>query len=76
MAIVTISKASKLVGKTTRTIQRHVANGKISKTTTSNGLTGIDTSELIRVYGQIESYDSDTKKSYDVVNKKTWSCRK
>jgi len=70
MAIVTISEASKLVGKTTRTIQRHVVSGKISKTTTPNGLAGIDTSELIRVYGQIKSQDSDTKKSHDVTNKK------
>lgn len=53
MAIVSISEASKLVGKNRSTLQRHIATGKLSKATDATGLTGIDTSELIRVYGAI-----------------------
>jgi len=51
MAIVSISEASKLVAKSRRTIQRHIAQGKLSKVTDATGSAGVDTSELIRVYG-------------------------
>ena len=53
MAIVSISEASKLVGKNRSTLQRHIATGKLSKAIDASGLSGIDTSELIRVYGAI-----------------------
>jgi len=48
MAIVSISEAARLTGKDRRTIQRHIAAGKVSHA--SNGK-GIDTSELLRFYG-------------------------
>lgn len=48
MAIVSISEAARLTGKDRRTIQRHIAAGKISHA--ANGK-GIDTSELLRFYG-------------------------
>ncbi|CAI3959528.1 unnamed protein product, partial [Commensalibacter communis] len=60
MPIVSISEAAELTGKTRRTIQRHVASGKLSRSVASSGQAGIDTSELIRVYGQLMSCDRDT----------------
>lgn len=52
MAIVSISEAARLVGKSRRTLQRDIAAGKLSKC--DNGK-NIDTSELLRVYGTLSS---------------------
>ena len=49
MAIVTITEAAKLSGKSTQTLYRHIKAGKLSKH--SSG--GIDTAELIRCYGEL-----------------------
>ena len=51
--IVSISEAAKLTKKNRRTLQRHIAAGKLSKSTTATGDVGVDISELMRVYGQI-----------------------
>lgn len=48
MSIVSISEAARLTGKDRRTIQRHLATGKLSK---AAGGEGLDTTELLRVYG-------------------------
>ena len=48
MALVSISEAARLVGKSRRTIQRDIAAGKLSKCDNGKKL---DTSELLRVYG-------------------------
>ena len=53
MAIVTFKQAGLLSGKGTATIYRHVKSGKISKSGK-----GIDTSELIRVYGELKKIDN------------------
>jgi hypothetical protein len=45
---VTIQQATKLAGKSRSTISRHINSGKLSKTDE-----GIDTAELIRVYGAL-----------------------
>lgn len=50
MAQVNISQAAKLVGKSRTTIHRKINKGELS---ISNGL--IDTSELIRVFGELKS---------------------
>ena len=50
MAIVSISEASRLTGKTRATIHRHINTGKLSKTKDDTGAVGIDISELVRVY--------------------------
>ena len=50
MAIVSISEASRLTGKTRATIHRHINTGKLSTTKDDTGAVGVDTSELIRVY--------------------------
>ena len=59
MAIVSISEASRLTGKTRATIHRHINTGKLSKIRDDTGNIGIDISELIRVYG-IKIDTSDT----------------
>ena len=57
MAIVSISEAAKLASKSRRTIQRHITQGKLSKVTDVTGGVGVDTSELIRVYGVLKIDD-------------------
>lgn len=53
MAIVSISEAARLTGKSRKTIQRYVADGRISLSQHDAGRSGIDTSELIRVFGEL-----------------------
>ena len=48
MAIVSVSEAARLVGKSRRTIQRDIVAGKLSKCDNGKRL---DSSELLRVYG-------------------------
>jgi len=58
MSIVTVTKAIKLTGKSHATIYRHIKSGKLSKATDG----GIDTAELIRVYGEFKPEDSNKDK--------------
>lgn len=53
MAIVSISEAARLTSKNRKTIQRYVADGKLSLSHDAAGIKGIDTSELIRVFGEL-----------------------
>lgn len=53
MAVVTISEAARLTGKNRKTIQRYVADGKLSLSQDVAGDKGIDTSELMRVFGEL-----------------------
>ena len=53
MAVVSISEASRLVGRTRQTLYNDRDSGKLSWTTLETGKPGIDTSELQRVYGQL-----------------------
>ena len=53
MAIVSISEAAKLTSKNRRTLQRHIASGKLTKIVSATGEEGIEISELIRVYGEL-----------------------
>jgi len=55
MALVSVIEASKLVNKSIKTIYRHIDNGKLSSVLDDNDNKAIDTSELIRVYGSINS---------------------
>jgi hypothetical protein len=50
MAIVSVTEASKLTGKSIPTLYRHIKTGFVSKTND-----GIETSELMRVYGALRS---------------------
>ena len=54
MAVVSISEASRLVGKTRQTLYNDRDSGKLSWTTLETGKPGIDTAELQRVYGQLK----------------------
>lgn len=71
MPIVSISEAAELTGKTRRTIQRHVASGKLSRSVANNGHAGVDISELTRVYGQLTSHDEDAAMSHPVISNVT-----
>lgn len=51
MTIVSITEAANLVGKSRRTLQRHLSQGVISRCDTATGEQGIDTAELLRYYG-------------------------
>ncbi|MFT6908879.1 MAG: hypothetical protein ACJAS1_005586 [Oleiphilaceae bacterium] len=63
MAKVNLSQAAKLTGKNRTTIWRHIHSGKLSIERDRDGLPFVDTSELIRVYGELEPVaTSDTKK--------------
>lgn len=53
MAVVSISEAAKLAGKSRKTIQRYVADGRISMSHNVAGKSGIDTSELARVFCEL-----------------------
>jgi predicted site-specific integrase-resolvase len=53
MAIVSISEAARLTGKSRKTIQRYVAEGRISMSHPDAGTKGIDISELARVFGTL-----------------------
>ena len=52
--LVTITQASKLVGKARKTIYAHAKVGKLSLSKFGDGRTGIDTSELHRCYGDFK----------------------
>lgn len=57
MAQVSISEAARLTGKSRRTIQRYVATGKLSLSHSDATEKNIDTSELIRVFGEINKVE-------------------
>lgn len=56
----TISEAARLVGKHRSTIQKHIKEGKLSKTVDDEGHPHIETSELLRVYKDIGAGDIDS----------------
>ncbi len=56
MAIVSLKDAGLMTGKGSATIYRHIKSGKLSKTGD-----GIETSELIRVYGELKQFETDDK---------------
>jgi hypothetical protein len=60
--LVTIHKATVLTGRSRSTILRHIKQGKVSKTGD-----GIDTSELLRVYGSfVDTHDMSPDISHDM----------
>ncbi|MDI2113949.1 hypothetical protein [Commensalibacter nepenthis] len=64
MPIVSISEAARLTGKSRQTLHRHIVTGRLSKCNSDKNEIGIDTSELLRVYGSIKDYNVT-----DVINK-------
>ncbi|GFO76061.1 hypothetical protein BPLS_P3631 [Bathymodiolus platifrons methanotrophic gill symbiont] len=65
MALVTMTEASRLIGKSKQTLYRHVSSGRVSRN--SDGF--LDTAELIRVYGELKQNTTSkvTKTSMPVV---------
>ncbi len=61
--IVTVEEATRLVGKSRSTINRAIKAGKLSKTPT-----GIDTAELMRVYGELMQHDTPQKTAQQTSN--------
>lgn len=59
MALVSISEAAKLVRKNRSTLYRDIERGRLSKTVSPDGETQIETSELLRTYGQLHATDDD-----------------
>lgn len=53
MACHSISEAASLAGVTRRTIYRYIKSGKLSASVTGDGKSIIDTSELLRVFGEL-----------------------
>jgi hypothetical protein len=52
MAIVSISEAARLTGKSTKTLYRMVSQGRLSVSQDENGAKTVDISELVRVFGE------------------------
>ena len=68
--IVTIQKATQLTGKSRSTIERHIKRGNLSRSGD-----GIDTSELLRVYGEFVhagDVSNDTSNDNAVTQREQW----
>lgn len=64
MAKLNLSQAAKVVGKNRVTLWRHINTGKLSAERDQDGNPLVDTSELLRVYGELKKSvtPSNTKK--------------
>lgn len=54
MAKLNLSQAAKATGKNRTTIWRHINTGKLSSERDRDGMPFVDTSELLRVYGELK----------------------
>ncbi len=59
MPVVTITEAAKLAGKSRPTMYRYIEKGVVSTCDAPGGERGIDTSELLRVFGVLHPLHSD-----------------
>ena len=55
MPLLTVRQAAQHVGVSRQTLFRHVKQGKVSATVAHDGELRIDTTELLRVYGPLQS---------------------
>lgn len=60
MSQLPIATAAKRVGRDRKTLYRLVAQGKLTATVDSEGKKQIDTSELIRVFGELRTETTDS----------------
>jgi len=51
MALVSISEAARITGKSRTTVQSYIKRGKLTKCADNDGTQKLDTSELLRVFG-------------------------
>ena len=63
MALLTLTQAAKTAGIARSTLYRAIRNGHISVVSQPNGSKGIDTSELQRVFGPLQSATKSTRQS-------------
>lgn len=64
MAFLSISAAARAAGVDRSTIRRAVKSGRLSTTTDASGQRGIDTSELLRIFGPLQG-DGEAKSKKD-----------
>lgn len=70
MALVSISEAARLTGKARSTLHKYIKQGRLSTTTDQNtGKKNIETSELIRVFGNISNFSATASDSVTSVSK-------
>lgn len=70
MALVSISEAARLTGKARSTLHKYIKQGRLSTTTDQNtGKKNIETSELIRVFGNISNLSATASASVTSVSK-------
>lgn len=72
MALVSLSEAARLTGKSRKTIHTYVTAGKVTKVTDTQGRPKIDTSELIRVFGDIKVTDKEGRSQRNFSQEVTW----
>jgi predicted transcriptional regulator len=60
MAILSLRQAAQAAGVTRQTIYRYAKQGKLSTVLRDDGSKGVDTSELIRVFGTLREPETDT----------------
>ena len=63
MPILTVTEAAKAANKSRATLYRHIHKGDLSARKQPDGSKGIDTSELIRVFGPLHQETSQARKT-------------
>ena len=63
MPILTVTEAAKAAHKSRATLYRHIKKGDLSAHQQPDGSKGIDTSELIRVFGPLHPETSQSRKT-------------
>ncbi|MGI1284072.1 helix-turn-helix domain-containing protein [Enterobacter kobei] len=69
MALVSISEAARLTGKSRTTVQTYIKQGKLTKCTDSSGSSKLDTSELLRVFGSFTGQQLGSEQSCSTVQR-------
>ena len=67
MALVSISEAARLTGKSRTTMQSYIKQGKLTKCTDSGGHSKLDTSELLRDFGSFTGQQVGSEQSSSAV---------
>ena len=63
MPILTVTEATKAIQRSRATLYRHIKKGELSAHQQPDGSKGIDTSELIRVFGPLHQDTYQTRKT-------------
>lgn len=67
MALVSISEAARLTGKSRTTVQAYIKQGKLTKFPDSSGTSKLDTSDLLRVFGSFTGQQVGSEQSSSTV---------